>query len=155
MEPLLRSISKEQLEDAVVNRFLAGVNAKMELVLGSNEPPLRRCESVIRAVELEYAGATGVILLHRDFPDLWEQMNALRLEKLKVIEDLIREAKEVGHVRREVDPSIAYLMFVTAVQQVVAPSILLSHGLCFNELISQVLDIFIRGIAQNDAEKGE
>ena len=153
MEPLPRFTSKEQLQDAVVNRFLTEVEAKIELVLGSNEPPLRRCEAVIRAVT-EYAGATAVILSHRDLADLSQEINALRLEKLKVIQDLIREGKEVGHARPDVDPSIAYLMCVAAVQQVVAPNVLWSHGLGLKDLISQVLEIFRRGIAQDEAEEG-
>jgi len=85
-------------------------------------------------------------------PQLWERIDAIRLERLRKLKALMEEAQREGFFRAEVDPDHWILLLTGTVRSVLTPKVLLRTGIPLMQLIQSVKAIYYTGLL---TEKGK
>ncbi len=84
-------------------------------------------------------------------PELWKEIDAIRLARLSSFRGLMQKAQEEGYLRADVDPDYWILLLLGAVQTVLVPSVLLERGIPLPDIVRAVRTIFYDGLL---TEKG-
>ena len=84
-------------------------------------------------------------------PELWKEIDAIRMARLSSFRGLMQKVQEEGYLRADVDPDYWILLLLGAVQTVLVPSVLLERGIPLPDIVRAVRTIFYDGLL---TEKG-
>ena len=148
--------SKDSLLDAVMERQFSDVGREVRGILNSPE------DFVGRLFRLWTTMGRMACRISRQFqedirrhrPDLWERVQEARRTILQehfsgMIDDGVRR----GLVRVDVNKEILVLMYLSSVEGVVNPDVLLSNAFSAEEALTTILRVFLDGILTEKARK--
>jgi len=84
-------------------------------------------------------------------PQLWETIDAIRMERLQKLKALMEEAQAEGCLRRDIDSDHWILFLTESIRSVLNPSVLLRTGIPLIRLIESLKSIYYDGLL---TEKG-
>jgi AcrR family transcriptional regulator len=147
--------SKEQLCREVLLGLLQEVEAGVDALI--KNPKLEFAEKlagILSFMGLELAKMSGLFSLdlQRNAPRIWKEVEAFRqeniLSKLKLI---LSQGLKSGDFRNDMDQDFLILLYVTVIQEIMNPAILVKFSLSFPEAFRMIVSLMIEGIL---TEKG-
>ena len=148
--------SKEELVGAVLIAFLEEKLARWDTILDDEGAPA--IERIVRSLDyvaqfLPQIQAQVLNQVERApvTPELWRQIDAIRLHRLVRLKGLMESAQAEGHLRSDIDPDHWILLLLGAVQTVLVPWVLLEKGIPLPDIVRAVKTIYHDGLL---TEKG-
>jgi AcrR family transcriptional regulator len=90
--------------------------------------------------------------LQKKAPELWKEMEEFRREKIfSVIGGLIRQGSRKGMLRKDVNPDLFVLMFLTLVQNMINPEVLSQLPFSAAEVFRTFITVMLEGILTDEA----
>ncbi len=85
-------------------------------------------------------------------PQLWETIDAIRVQRLQKLKTLMEEAQREGYLRADVDPEHWILLLTGTIRSVLTPKVLLRTGIPLMALLASIKAIYYDGLL---TEKGK
>lgn len=120
-----------------VERAVARAGGDAELELAGAFEAVSRVLSELRPVLVED--------IHRHLPQVWREMEADRRRRILYLEGLVRKGQQAGTFH-DVDPRVAVLSFLAAVETLGQGDVLRAEGLSIQDVFRGVSSIFLRGL---------
>jgi AcrR family transcriptional regulator len=90
--------------------------------------------------------------MQKKAPELWKEMEEFRREKIfTVIGGLIRQGGRRGMLRKDVNPDLFVLMFLTLVQNMINPEVLSQLPFSAAEVFRTFITVMLEGILTDEA----
>lgn len=139
---------KEDLARALVvrasERIARGIETAGERAHGDAELELVGAMEAVGRVVSELRPVL-VEDLQRHLPDVWNAMEADRRRRIVHLEGLVRKGQEAG-VFHHVDPHVAVLTFLAAIETLGRADVLRAEGLSLRDVFDGVSTLFLRGL---------
>jgi AcrR family transcriptional regulator len=145
--------TKEALLEAVVVEFMEQNLSRWDEILERKTCAMERTLASLEFVS-QFLPQIQTHLIHQIetiAPQLWERIDAIRLERLQKLKSLMEEAQREGFFRTEVDPDHWILLLTGTVRSVLTPKVLLRTGISLLRLVQSLKDIYYTGLL---TEKG-
>lgn len=143
--------NKEELVRSMVKRFLSRIDREISHIVKSYDDPLQRLQKIIYYMGNELSRIDKPYFdLKRALPSLWKETENFREKKFEYLHDILREGKEKGWIRNDVDLEIALLMYIGAVRNVTDPEVVLNQPFSIKEIIENVIKIFFEGVLTDE-----
>jgi len=149
--------SKEDIFREVLNRRLTIVLCECENIVYSKELPFN---AKLKNLILYHSGMLAVLSpplmkdLQFKFPELWEKLNELRLQKIPVlVNDLLEEGMKNGFFRSNIDRQLVVLIFTTLIDKLIHPSVLSGVSYTASEIFDEIMKLFYWGLMSEEARK--
>lgn len=142
---------KEEIAEAVVKRGMGRITQTVDLSDLQSANPLQVLRDTLVQVKEEIVRFGPLFLedVQKYLPDLWNQIETFRAEKIQFIERLLRRAQEEGLVKG-VDPHLAMIIFLETVKTLVRPDTQSRHGYSMMEVLETLIAIFCSGLAESN-----
>jgi AcrR family transcriptional regulator len=147
--------SKEEVIEAVLDRFMADVSREAEEILDSDDSPTVLMTKIVKYLSSHGRFITsqrGLEDLRQHFPHLWQKIDAFRAQRARVTIDALLK-KGNTEILKDVDPRIITAVVVASFQAVLNPDFILENGLTFEETARQ-LSILLMGGLSSEREEG-
>lgn len=146
--------SKEALLKSVIRTLTHSMGAKIEQIVSSNLPFQTKAKRLLT----EIGTTVGTISqqLQRDIqryvPELWTEVEEFRRQVLmdkigRMFQQGIREKV----FRQDLNPELFLLMFLSAVQGVINPTVLSNQSFSASEAFAGILEILFEGALSDEA----
>jgi hypothetical protein len=76
----------------------------------------------------------------------WEEVQKLKNYKLKLINDILNEALDKGHLKKDIDLNIVVLMFENTVNTLLSYEFLSKNNMTIQEATDKVIRVILNGI---------
>jgi len=148
--------SKDALLDAVMERQFADIGSQVRGILNSPEDFVGRLillwTTIGRVACRISKQFQADIRRHR--PDLWERVEEARRTILQEhLSRMIDDGARRGLIRDDANKEILLLMYLSSVEGVVNPDVLLSNAFSTEEALTTILRVFLDGILTEKARK--
>ena len=147
--------SKEELIAAVIERTLAEVRANIMRIMSAPTDFPGKLQEFLGYLSLQ-AARLGMPMqrdLHRLPPEVIDRILQFRRERIAGnFSRLVREGIAQGFVRPDLDPQIAVLAYLGAVERVVDPAVLANEAFSATQAARGIITIFFKGILTPDAQ---
>lgn len=148
--------SKDELVKTVVWLTLRMVERRIDAIAGSDRPLVHRLAELMLFMSRTVGrfSRSFVSDMQRFAPVLWKEIDRFRREHIvaKVVR-LIRQAKEEGVLRPDIEEEIVVLMFVTCVQNIATPEVLANHTFSVREAMHTIFHIIFEGSLTDQARE--
>ncbi|MEW6455958.1 MAG: TetR/AcrR family transcriptional regulator [Acidobacteriota bacterium] len=142
--------SKEEIVKNMIKRFLIRIDREVSHIVKSYDDPLQRLQQIIYYMGNELSKIEKPYFdLKKVLPSLWKETEDFREKKFKYLHDILKEGKEKGWIRNDVNLEIALLMYIGAVRYVTDPEVVLNQSFSLKEIVENVIKIFFEGILSN------
>lgn len=147
--------SKDELVEAIVNKFTDEVSTKIETVINTNE------DSLSKALRLfEIIGSTTIRLsdawvkdIQIHMPQLWEKIDDFRTTRANaVVGEIIRRGQAEGTIIDKPAELIIHL-FVNSIRSIVNPHFLYYQKFNYKEAFNHTFEILFNGILTPKGKK--
>jgi AcrR family transcriptional regulator len=146
--------SKEVLVREVMRSITRTMSRRIEAIVSSELPFEIKARNVLADI-----GATlGTfskqlqIDIQRFAPDLWTELEEFRRRQiLDKIDRMFRQGIKENVFRRDLNPEIFLLVFLSAVQGIINPHILSSHSFSAPEAFRSILEILFEGALSEES----
>lgn len=144
--------SKEELIGAVVQQIMNGMEREVLAVFQGSENPVEKITHFIKVLSQRLSMLTPRFLadLQRHYPDIWEQVEQFRAEKLKLLMGILVEGSEQGFFK-PINPAIVSASLLATIRAVLNPRFALENHLSLEQVFRSVMETFLYGLV---AEKG-
>lgn len=142
--------SKEDLAAAAVEEFLSRIAGNTDrLRMDGEQDPVGTLHAILDQVRVALAELDPRFLadLEKYLPALWQRFEQFRAERILLMEHLLRSGQRAGRIK-PVNPRVAVLMYLGAVQSLVRPDVMIRHGLTMSDVLDTVIAIFLQGILE-------
>jgi AcrR family transcriptional regulator len=142
--------SKEQLCREVLIGLLREVEAGVDARI--NAPKQKfvvKLAGILSFMGLELAKMSGLFTLdlQRNAPRIWREVEAFRQERiLSKLKLILGQGLKSGDFRNDMDQDFLILLYVTIIQEIMNPAILVRFSLSFPEAFRMVVSLMIEGI---------
>lgn len=142
--------SKEEIIAAVMQQFMVDTEQEVFQVLQSAANPIEKITLFVKLIAERLRVLSPRVLseLQRYYPDIWEQVEQFRAEKIKYLIQIIIEGSKEGYFK-EINPTIVTASLLATVRAVVNPTFVVENNLTIEEAFTTVLNTFLYGIASN------
>jgi AcrR family transcriptional regulator len=147
--------TKEELVEAIVNKFTTGVSYKIESVIKTNEDSLSKA---MRLIEIMSSVAmklsdTWVKDLQIHMPKTWEKIDEFRTKRAyAVVGNIIRQGQAEGMIIEKPEELIIHL-FVNSLRSIVNPNFLFYQKFNYQEAFNHTFEILFNGILTPKGKK--
>ncbi|MEG6616650.1 TetR/AcrR family transcriptional regulator [Peptococcaceae bacterium 1198_IL3148] len=143
--------SKEQLIGTVIQQFIAETEAQVDLRLNSADNPIEKITALARLVPERLTLLNPLMLrdLQIHYPQIWDQVEQFRAEKLKHIVNILMQGSQQGYFK-EINPVIVTASLLATVRAVINPIFILENNLTMDQAFNAVFDTFLYGIVKNN-----
>jgi TetR/AcrR family transcriptional regulator, cholesterol catabolism regulator len=145
-ESLVRSVMKMTMKE-----IESGVKAVMQDPGIDFEERLKRLMTFM-GMKLSQIGETAINDLKNFSPGLWKEVEEFR--RAKVLEHFgrnIEEGADKGVFRRDIDPEIITLIYITLIEKLISPELLSRLRYSPYELFEMILKVMFEGILTRSA----
>jgi len=147
--------SKEQLCREVLYGLLQEVEAGVDaLIKDQSLPFVEKLAGILSFIGLQLAKMSGLFTLdlQRNAPGIWKEVEAFRQERiLSKLKLILGQGLKSGDFRSDIDQDFLILLYVTVIQEIMNPAILVRFSLSFPEAFRMIVSMMIEGIL---TEKG-
>ena len=147
--------SKDELVAAVIERTLAEVRANIMRIMRAPTDFPGKLQEFLGYLSLQ-AARLGMPMqrdLHRLPPAVIERILRFRRERITgTLSRLVHEGIAQGFVRPDLDPQIAVLAYLGAVERVVDPAVLANEAFSATQAARGIMTIFFKGILTPEAQ---
>lgn len=147
--------SKDNLVNAVVDGLMANIQLQVDAALASTENPVEKIMVLISTVtrNLRFLNPTIMRDLQKYYPHVWDRMEHFRAKKIRnVIENIMESGARQGCFRDFI-PEVFTAALLASIRNVVNPAFILENNLTLDKAALGVFDIFLFGIASQEARK--
>jgi AcrR family transcriptional regulator len=148
--------SKDALLDAVMERQFADLGAQVRQIQHSPEDFIERLFRLWTTMGKMACRISRQFQddLRRHRPDLWERVEEARRTILQEhFSTMIEEGVRRGLVRDDLNKEILVLMYLSSVEGVVNPDVLLDNAFSTEEALTTILRVYLDGILTEKARK--
>lgn len=148
--------SKDDLLRGVIDFMTARIGRQIDAVIASNKPFEQKLAEILAIAGQVTKRISPAFMddVRRNLPGVWQHIEEFRrvriFEKVKV---LMRQAKEEGVLRQEVNVDLFYLMFFHAVQGILNPTTLVQAPFSADEAFRGIFRILFLGAMASNAEE--
>jgi AcrR family transcriptional regulator len=90
--------------------------------------------------------------LPRKAPELWREIEEFRHKVIFAeISTLLQQGSRRGMIRKEIDPQLFVLMFVSTMRAVLVPETIAQMSLSAPQVFAMIMDVFMQGVLTDDA----
>ena len=150
-------VNKEDLLMAMMERLHKEITSKIDALVDDLSMSLMdKWRAILEMVAVHHARLSPHFLLdlQKHVPQADRCSREFRNERLRgMIEKLIRQGREEGVLRTDVDLVLIPLIFVGAMDNIVKPDLLETLRMTVPEVHNQVASILLEGILTEDARK--
>lgn len=145
--------SKDALVEAVVVSFIQANLARWDEVLEGEKTAMDRIIASLDLVThfLPQIQTTVIEQVGRIAPSLWEKIDAMRLERVARLRDLMEQAQRDGFLRDDIDPAHWFLLLTATIRSALTPAVLLETRIPLPTLVHALETIYGDGLL---TEKG-
>lgn len=145
--------SKDALVEAVVVSFMEENLGRWDGILEREDSAMDRILASLEFVSQFMPQIQSQLIdqVETVAPQLWETIDAIRLQRLQKLKTLMEEAQAEGFLRADVDPDHWILLFTGTIRSVVTPRVLLRTGIPLMGLLQSIKSIYYDGLL---TEKG-
>lgn len=139
---------KEELASSVVEAFMERVADKFDR-LAPGQDPLSDIRALFEQIKTEVSRVSPLFQddIRKFLPQVHQRMREMRAEKFKKVEECIRAGQRLGQVKETIDPRLATIVFLEALQGF-SRSDLSRQGFSKFQAVDALIDIFLSGIAK-------
>ena len=148
--------SKDDLLRGVIDFMTARIGRQIDDVIASNKPFEQKLAEILAIAGQVTKRISPSFMddVRRNLPGVWQHIEEFRrvriFEKVKV---LMRQAKEEGVLRQEVNVDLFYLVFFHAVQGILNPQVLVQAPFSADEAFRGIFRILFLGAMASNAEE--
>ncbi|GAB6181170.1 TetR/AcrR family transcriptional regulator [Desulfotomaculum defluvii] len=139
--------SKEEIIAAVLQQFMMKTEKEVFQVLQNTDNPIEKITLFVKLISERVRILSPRVLseLQRHYPDIWEQVEQFRAEKIKYLIQIILEGSKEGYFK-EINPTIVTASLLATVRAVVNPTFVVENNLTIEEAFKTVMHTFLYGI---------
>jgi AcrR family transcriptional regulator len=142
--------SKEEILSEVVGSIKAEILAKVDLILGDGSIAFLDKVARLMLHMGHWFSRVGPVLikdLHRHAPEVWEEIEAFRTQKILMnLRNLLETGVREGDVRSDVDLDLVVQMYLALVQKFIRPETLLGSRYSALFMLETLFKVFFGGI---------
>jgi len=140
--------SKDALVEAVVVSFMEENLGRWDGILEREDSAMDRILASLEFVSQFMPQIQNQLLdqVETVAPQLWETIDAIRLQRLQKLKTLMEEAQAEGFLRADVDPDHWILLLTGTIRSVVTPRVLLCMGIPLMGLLQSIKSIYYDGL---------
>ncbi len=141
--------SKDEILEATIDDFLQDVGGESEQLLNSGQDIQIIIYKIINYV---IAGRKSIMSqrvmedLNQYYPHLWQKINDFRMERIKT---MIAMAESQGAFNSQINPLILSTIISVSIEEVVNPEFIIKNNLNFEEVIAQVIAVFMPALSSS------
>lgn len=145
--------SKDALVEAVVVSYIQANLARWDEALEKEDSAMDRIIASLDLVTrfLPQIQSTVIDQVVRVAPSLWEKIDAMRLERVARLKDLMMQAQQDGYLRNDIDPAHWFLLLTATIRAALNPQVLLETRIPLPSLVDALQKIYADGLL---TEKG-
>ncbi len=145
--------SKDALVEAVVVSYIQANLARWDEALEKEDSAMDRIIASLDLVTrfLPQIQSTVIDQVVRVAPSLWERIDAMRLERVARLKDLMMQAQQDGYLRNDIDPAHWFLLLTATIRAALNPQVLLETRIPLPSLVDALQKIYADGLL---TEKG-
>ncbi len=147
--------SKDELVNAVVDDFMAGMDRHFNNVMALDGNPVEKISSLISTMfqQLKFLNPLIMKDIQKYYPHIWSRIEAFRARKIRsVIENMLLAETRQGYFKETI-PAVYITAFLSSIRDVVNPGFILENGLTVEKAAKALFEIFIFGILSDEARK--
>jgi len=140
--------SKDALVEAVVVSFMEENLGRWDGILEREDSAMDRILASLEFVSQFMPQIQNQLIDQVEIvaPQLWETIDAIRLQRLQRLKTLMEEAQAEGFLRADVDPDHWILLLTGTIRSVVTPRVLLRTGIPLMGLLQSIKSIYYDGL---------
>jgi AcrR family transcriptional regulator len=140
--------TKEALLEQIVISFVEGQLAQWDAIFSSDASGIDRILQSLDFIGrfLPLIQSSLISQVEHVSPELWEKIDAIRMQRLIKLKKLFEEAQQEGYMRDDVDSEHWILLLTATIRSVLVPHVLLERGLSLLELVRTVQMIYYDGL---------
>ena len=145
--------SKDALVEGVVVSYIQANLARWDEALEKEDSAMDRIIASLDLVTrfLPQIQSTVIDQVVRVAPSLWEKIDAMRLERVARLKDLMMQAQQDGYLRNDIDPAHWFLLLTATIRAALNPQVLLETRIPLPSLVDALQKIYADGLL---TEKG-
>ena len=146
--------SKEDLLRNVIQARIKRNGERFIDIMGAGKPFAEKLQEIFAFAGREFStpGRQFILDLKRMAPDLWEEAKKYRQTTIVTnVKNMIKEAKEEGMIRKDLDVDLFLLVFQKAVQEILTPETLSDQPFSPLQAFECILKILFEGALTDDA----
>jgi AcrR family transcriptional regulator len=146
--------SKDELIDQVITWQVTETAGVINGILNSSDDFIKKLYAMWVAIGRMASRISKNVLddMRRHRPDLWKRIGEMRQKVLlENITRMIDEGIERGLVRVDVNKQVVILMYLSSVQGVVNPDVLMEQSFSSEEALKTILRVYLDGILTEKA----
>jgi AcrR family transcriptional regulator len=148
--------SKEDLVTTIMKVLMRRMERGVAEICESEKPALHKLAELMLFVG-KFAGRISRAYqsdIQRFLPALWKEVDKFRNERvLSRVAMMIRETKNEGKFRSDVNDEVVMMMFIGSVQSIVNPEVLSKHSFSPKEAMYTIFHVIFEGSLTDDARK--
>jgi AcrR family transcriptional regulator len=146
--------TKDELLAAIVLGFQEELIARWDEILDSPASAIDRTLASLEFITHFLPQIEAYVVNQQDAlpPTLWDRIDAVRVERLHKLKELLEAGQEEGMIRPEMNPEHWILLLVGTVRSTLTPQVSLQTGISLTELVKSVQAVYFDGLL---TEKGK
>lgn len=142
-----RFSSKDEILEATVDDFLQDVGSKSEQLLHSGQDIQIIIQEIFNYLISERNSIISQRVmedLSQYYPQLWQKINVFRMERIKA---MIMVAESQRAFNSAINPLILSTIISVSIQTVINPDFIITNNLNFEEVVAQVIAVFMPALS--------
>lgn len=142
--------SKEEIVEATLDNFMAGVAAEADRMLASEANPLTLINHMLNYLFLNgrfIISEPGLNDLRQYYPQLWKKIERFRSERITMVIEMINRNRQ-EQAADAIDPRIISAAILASIQAVLNPDFILENGLSFEKTAEQLIRFLMSAVAK-------
>ncbi|MDD3269512.1 MAG: TetR/AcrR family transcriptional regulator [Syntrophomonadaceae bacterium] len=141
--------SKDEIVEAVLDKFMTRAAAEADLMIASEESPLTLINHMLHYLFTNgrfIISEPGLNDLRQYYPQLWEKIEQFRSERIAILIQLITRERQGS--ANDIDPRIISAVTMASIQAVLNPDFILGNGLSFEKTAEQLIRFLMSAVAE-------
>jgi AcrR family transcriptional regulator len=141
--------SKDSLANSILDWQVREVNAHVSEILSSREEYFTKLSRLWNYLARTYSQISEQCQddVRRVRPDIWRRMEEFRRESITShFGSLLDEGMKLGYLRKDLKKEILVRMYLSAIQGVINPEVLMQHSFSASEAFQSIMSVFFDGI---------
>lgn len=146
--------SKEEIMRGIVRMNMKRIERQVTAIVDSDKPFDQKFEQFLTMLARLVSRFSKQLQkdLQRHLPELDKEIETFRREKIfGRLRPMFRQAKEEGFLRPDVNDEIFMLVFTSAVQNIMIPSVLAQYSFSAEEAFREIFRTLFEGVLTDDA----
>jgi len=148
--------SKEFLFRSVVHDMMESLGGKVEKLVAADMPFIEKISGLMELLGRQLGGVSKPFMsdLQRFMPDLWQEMESFRRERILTnIRLIFDQGKREGLIRRDLELDLFLLVFRTSVEGIVNPHVLATQAFSAEQALQGIFKILFSGAMTDEARR--